>query len=98
MAAGAAAQDLVALRVSQLPDSAGARRCLELRERLGINCRPGDPAFVLPNGAPLSAEQLPRWLRGARLVRTSLEANGGMCRSLLQIRHRLASEPEEVAG
>ena len=34
----------------------------------------------------------------ARLVQTSLEANGGICRSLLQVRHSLATEPEESAA
>jgi hypothetical protein len=34
----------------------------------------------------------------ARLVQTSLEANGGICRSLLQVRHNLATEPEESAA
>jgi hypothetical protein len=29
-------------------------------------------------------------------VRTSLEANGGICRALLQARHNLADDPEEV--
>jgi hypothetical protein len=53
---------------------------------------------VLPNGDPLVADQLTRWLRMARLVRTSLEANGGICRSLLEFRHDLATEEEEVAG
>jgi hypothetical protein len=38
-----------------------------------------------------------RWLRMGRLVRTSLEANGGICRSLLQFRHNLTVDPEEVA-
>ena len=35
---------------------------------------------------------------GTRLVRTGLEANGGICRSLLQVRHGLATDPEEVRG
>jgi hypothetical protein len=35
------------------------------------------------------------WLRRASLVRTSLEANGGICRSLLRVRHGIP-EPEEV--
>ena len=95
MAVGAGAQEVVALRISDLPNSPESRRCLALRERLGIDARPSAPAFVLPNGEPLVAEQLTRWLRTARLVRTSLEANGGICRSLLQFRHQLASEPEE---
>ena len=55
-------------------------------------------AFVLANGELLTVEQLFRWLRMARLVRTGLETNGGICRSLLRVRHGLAPEPEEVAG
>ncbi len=52
---------------------------------------------MLPGGAPIEAGQVQRWLRMARLVRTSLEANGGICRSLLQVRHGVAIEdPEEV--
>ena len=50
-----------------------------------------------PTVEPLAADELERWLRTARLVRTSLEANGGICRSLLQMRHGLAiDDPEEV--
>jgi metal-sulfur cluster biosynthetic enzyme len=95
MAEGADADEVVALRISDLPNTPESRRCLALRERLGIDAGPRAAAFVLPNGEPLVAEQLTRWLRTARLVRTSLEANGGICRSLLQFRHQLASEPEE---
>jgi hypothetical protein len=83
--------------VTDLPDNAAARRCLALREQLGIDTGPDAPAFVLPNGDPLEPGQLQRWLRMARLVRTSLEANGGICRSLLQVRHGVAiDDPEEV--
>ena len=77
---------------------AGVRRCLELRAQLGIATDPDAPAFVLPDGEPLSAGQLQRWLRMARLVRTSLEANGGICRSLLAIPPRPGDRAtEEVA-
>jgi metal-sulfur cluster biosynthetic enzyme len=96
MSAGASAETVVALSVSELPDSPESRRCLELREQLGIAAGPTAPAFVLPNGESVPVDQLTRWLRMARLVRTGLETNGGMCRSLLEFRHRLASEPEEV--
>jgi hypothetical protein len=45
----------------------------------------------------LAAEHLQRWLRMARLVRTSLDVNGGICRALLQIRHGVvADDPQEV--
>ncbi len=96
--AGASFEQVVGASVTDLPDSAEARRCLELRTQLGIGSDPESPAFVLANGDPLVADQLTRWLRMGRLVRTSLEANGGICRSLLEFRHDLATEPEEVAG
>lgn len=96
LAGGETAEEVLARTVAELPDGPEARRCLELRRALGIDSGPGAPGFVLPSGEPLSAAELPRWLRMARLIRTSLEANGGICRSLLQFRHRLAAEPEEV--
>jgi metal-sulfur cluster biosynthetic enzyme len=96
-AAGAEAEEIVGLCVADLEDGPELRRCLELREQLGIAADSGAPAFVSPNGEPLAAQDLQRWLRMARLIRTSLETNGGICRSLLQFRHDLASDPEEVA-
>jgi metal-sulfur cluster biosynthetic enzyme len=90
-------EDLAARRVRDLPQSAEARRCLELRAQLGLGCDPDAPAFVQPTGEAVSAADMQRWLRMGRLVRTSLEANGGICRSLLQFRHQLAADPEEVA-
>jgi metal-sulfur cluster biosynthetic enzyme len=96
---GWSAAGVVAATVAELPsDSDLARRALELRAQLGIPYAADSPAFVLPNGEPLTAGQLTRWLRGARLVRTSLEANGGICRSLLEFRHNLATNTEEVGG
>ncbi len=92
---GASDADVVALRVSELQDEPELRRCLTLRSELGIASGPDAPAFVLPNGEPLTADGLTRWLRMARLIATSLETNGGICRSLLQFRHDLATEPEE---
>jgi hypothetical protein len=97
LARGADASQLTAAVVADLPDDATARRCLELRRQLGIDCGPDAPAFVLANGEPLTADQLQRWLRMARLVRTSLEANGGICRSLLQVRHDLTTDSQEVS-
>ncbi|MBV8989262.1 MAG: iron-sulfur cluster assembly protein [Solirubrobacterales bacterium] len=97
LADGASAEELVGRRVADLPDDSKSRRCLELREQLGISSEPDAPAFVSPGGEPLLADQLQRWLRMARLVRMNLEANGNICRDLLQFRHGLANDPEEVA-
>jgi metal-sulfur cluster biosynthetic enzyme len=90
LASGLADAEVVALSVGSLPESPEAARCLQLRAQLGIPCGPDAPAFVLADGEPVAAAELRRWLRMARLIRTSLEANGGICRSLLQFRHALA--------
>ena len=86
---GATSEQVVAQRVADLPGCADTRRCLELRRRLGLPSADDSPAFVLPDGRPLAAADFDRWLRMARLVRTSLEANGGICRSLLRFRYGL---------
>jgi metal-sulfur cluster biosynthetic enzyme len=93
---GATREQLVDRRVDDIPDTPEARRCLELRAQLGIAHDPASPAFVTGDGSPLTAGSIGRWLRMARLIRTSLEANGGVCRSLLQFRYDLVDEPEEV--
>ena len=97
LAAGETPEQVTARRVADLDDEPDARRCLELRECLGIDSGPGSRAFVRPDGAPIAAGELRRWLRTASLVRMSLEVNGGICRSLLRIRYALSS-PEEVAA
>jgi metal-sulfur cluster biosynthetic enzyme len=94
---GATAADLAAMTVADLPTDTEARRCIELREQLGLSAGASAPAFVRPDDAPIAAEDLAHWLRVARLVRTSLEANGGICRSLLEVRYGV-SPKEEVAG
>jgi metal-sulfur cluster biosynthetic enzyme len=97
LADGATPEQVAMCRVAELPDVPDTRRCLELRGQLGIPHDHDSPALVLPNGEPVAAHELKRWLRTARLVRTSLDVNGGICRSLLKTRHRLASDAEEVA-
>jgi metal-sulfur cluster biosynthetic enzyme len=95
LAAGATPEEVTAQRVADLPDDPDARRCLELREQLGIAREDNAAAFVLPGGEAIAAADLRRWLRTARLLRTSLESNGGMCRSLLRVRYDLPN-PEEI--
>ncbi len=98
LADGATPEEVAACRLEDLPeDLPDARRCIELRRRLGLPDDPAEPAFVLPSGEPVAPQELKRWLRTARLVRMSLEVNGGMCRSLMQIRHGVAiDDPEEA--
>jgi metal-sulfur cluster biosynthetic enzyme len=97
LAGGATDEELTSMRVADLPDGPDARRCVELRARLGIAADAGAPAFVSPGGAPIAFADLRLWLRRARLVRTSLEANGGICRSLLATRYGI-SDQQEVAA
>jgi metal-sulfur cluster biosynthetic enzyme len=97
LAEGATPGEVTARRVADLPDDPDARRCIALRAQLGIPAHHQAPAFVRPDGEPLGAADLSLWLRTARLVRTSLEANGGICRSLLRIRYDLADAKEVAA-
>ncbi len=97
LAGGSDPETVAALRLGDLPESRDAARCAELRDRLGIGGDSDAPAFVLPTGEPIAAGELRRWLRTARLMRISLEVNGGICRSLLRVRHGVEiDDPEEV--
>jgi metal-sulfur cluster biosynthetic enzyme len=98
LARGATVEEVAALRVADLPDDPDARRCVELRRHLGIATEAGAAAFVLPGGEPIAAAELRHWLRKARLVTMSLEANGGICRALLRARHGVPDHEEEVAA
>ncbi len=96
LAGGCTPDEVAARRVADLPDAADARRCIELREQLGLPHEPDDAAFILPSGEPVLGAELIRWLRTARLMRLSLEVNGGICRSLLRVRHGVEiNDPEE---
>jgi metal-sulfur cluster biosynthetic enzyme len=97
LADGETPEQITERRLAWLPEVRDAQRCVELRRQLGLPHGPDSPAFMLPSGEPLAAEQLTRWLRTARLVRMSLEVNGGICRSLLRA-HRgvVLDDPEEV--
>jgi metal-sulfur cluster biosynthetic enzyme len=81
---------------AKLGDLAGpeADRCRELRAELGIDAGDDAPAFVRGDGTPLRAGELARFGRMASLTALSLETNGGICRSLLQVRYGI----EEVAA
>ena len=85
--------DPVSARLGDLsgPD---AGRCRELRSELGIDASDEAPAFVRGDGTPVPASELARFARMASLTAISLEANGGVCRSLLSVRYGI----EEVAA
>jgi metal-sulfur cluster biosynthetic enzyme len=87
LAGGASPDQVVALRVADLPESAEAVRSVALRATLGLPHGPDSPALVAGDGTRLTAGELRTWLRRARLVSLSLETNGGMCRDLLRVRY-----------
>ena len=87
LGAGANHEVVAALRVAHLPMGGDGLRCRQLRRELGLPCAPDDAALIAGDGSPLTAEDLPTWLRRARLVSLSLESNGGLCRSLLHVRY-----------
>ena len=97
LATGASPEEVVAMRVADLPDSSEAVRSVALRATLGLSHGPDAPALVAGDGAALTASELHGWLRRARLVSLSLEANGGICRDLLRVRYGISNE-EEVAA
>ena len=94
---GATPETVVARRFADLPDSPDAVRVAALREALGLPNDADAPALVAGDGASLTVSDLPMWLRRAKLVSLSLEANGGMCRDLLRARYG-NSEQEEIAS
>jgi metal-sulfur cluster biosynthetic enzyme len=98
LANGVTPQQVAALSVADLPDLPDRPRCLELRAQLGISSDDDSPALVQPSGDRFEAGELSRWLRMARLVRTSLDVNGGICRSLLEIRRQQKSIHVEVSS
>jgi metal-sulfur cluster biosynthetic enzyme len=71
-----------------------AERCRELRAELGIDASDAAPAFVRGDGTPVPAADVARFARMASLTSISLEVNGGLCRSLLQVRYGI----QEVAA
>jgi metal-sulfur cluster biosynthetic enzyme len=89
----------VALRVRDLPaGDPEVARCMTLRRELDLPVEPEAAALIAGDGSPLRAADLPMWLRRARLVGLSLESNGGLCRSLLRVRHGVPDPTEEVAA
>jgi metal-sulfur cluster biosynthetic enzyme len=87
----AAGLDRGRLRTVSLADAASlapdaAAGVSRRRARLGV----ASPyALCDDDGAALSEERLPGWLRFAATVRVSIEGNAGFCRGLLETRYHL---------
>ena len=63
-----------------------ARRYLERRADLELDCSPSGPLMTDLKGNPIPADALEDYLIRARTVRVSMEANGSFCAAVLQSR------------
>jgi len=87
--AGATPEQLAATRLGGLPPSADLDRLRQRRAEVGLPHGPDDPLLLHPDGAPVTAAQVPLHLRRARLTRVGIEANGHTCRDLLGKRYAI---------
>lgn len=86
---GATPQQLAATRLGDLPPSPDLDRLRHRRAAAGLPHGPHDPLLLHPDGAPVTAAQIPLHLRRARLTRVGIEANGHTCRDLLGKRYAI---------
>jgi metal-sulfur cluster biosynthetic enzyme len=91
--AGRTPADLAALTLGEVPRSPALDRLRRRRTELGLPAGDAAPLLVDPaSGAAVGDTAVPLHLRKARLTRTSLDANTGICRGML--RHRYGVEDQ----
>jgi metal-sulfur cluster biosynthetic enzyme len=88
LAGGTDPDRLGRLTLGEVPDSRPLRRLRERRAELGLPAGDDAPLLIDPKtGAAVGTDALPLHLRKAQLTRTSLEANGSICRGMLRVRY-----------
>jgi metal-sulfur cluster biosynthetic enzyme len=92
----AAADELAALRLGQVPEGPEKAAYLDRRGRLGLDVSDAAPLLVRPNGEQIAAAEAARQLRFARTVRVSIEGNADLCRGLLRTRYGPPGEATET--
>jgi metal-sulfur cluster biosynthetic enzyme len=94
--AGAAPADLARLTMGEVTPSPALDRLRRRRADLGLPCGADAPLLIEPGtGLPVAADGVPLHLRKARLTRTSLDANTGICRGMLRHRYTTDGQGEE---
>jgi metal-sulfur cluster biosynthetic enzyme len=96
LAAGTDRAALPGLTLGAVPPSPALQRLRERRAELGLPA--GDDAALLidpQTGEPVAPGDLRLHLGRARLTRTSLEANGSICRGMLRHRYDSPGQGEE---
>src|SRR5580658_3686988 len=87
-AAGVTPAELVKMTLGELPPSRPAERLRQRRADLGLPAGDDAPLLIDPaTGATVTLDKLPLHLRKAQLTRTSIEANGSICRGMLAHRY-----------
>jgi metal-sulfur cluster biosynthetic enzyme len=90
-------QDLAAMTLGDVPPSEALDRLRRRRRELGLAADGSAPLLIDPlTGAPIGEGQVPLHLRKARLTRTSLDANTGICRGMLRHRYSTDGQGEEA--
>lgn len=93
--AGFEAASLPRLTLGEVPGSIGTERLRVRRRELGLPAGDDDPLLIDPeSGAAVEEEGLRRHLAFARLTRTSMEANSGVCRGMLRVRYPQIQQEE----
>jgi len=88
-------RDPRSLTLGDVPPSPDLDRLRARRRELGLPAGDGDPLLLDPaTGRAIDPADAKRHLAFARLTRTSMEANSGVCRGMLRARYALTSEEE----
>ncbi|MFI5733587.1 iron-sulfur cluster assembly protein [Kribbella sp. NPDC051587] len=94
IASGTDPASLAALTLGDVPESPELDRLRRRRTELGLPVDDTSPLLIDPaTGGPVEAAGAPKYLGFARLTRTGIEANTGICRGMLSHRY-----PEEEQG
>jgi metal-sulfur cluster biosynthetic enzyme len=93
MTAGATPEELAEMSIADAPPSAELDRLRRRRAELGLSAGDGDPLVIDPSGKKVGVEALPLHMRKARLTRTNMDANSGVCRGQLAFRYGTADAP-----
>ncbi|MEU4195371.1 iron-sulfur cluster assembly protein [Kribbella sp. NPDC026611] len=96
VAAGTDPAAIAGLTIGDVPPSAALERLLRRRAELGLPTGPDAPLLIdVGTGAAVEAAAAARHLGLARLTRTGIEANTGICRGMLKHRYSDAGAGEE---
>ena len=99
MAAGTDRADLAGLTLGDVPASTELDRLLRRRAELGLRTDPAAPLLIDPGtGTAITGAGAPKYLGMARLTRTGIEANTGICRGMLRHRYAETGAGEEGSG